>query len=37
MPSDSANAAFFLLNPNSNWITGQILAVDGGMGSLRTM
>jgi NAD(P)-dependent dehydrogenase (short-subunit alcohol dehydrogenase family) len=37
MPSDSANAAFFLLNPNSNWITGQVLAVDGGMGSLRTM
>ncbi len=32
---DVANAAFFLLNDQSSWITGQILGVDGGMGSLR--
>jgi NAD(P)-dependent dehydrogenase (short-subunit alcohol dehydrogenase family) len=27
--------AFFLLNPENTWITGQILKVDGGMGDLR--
>jgi hypothetical protein len=25
----------FLLGTNSDWMTGQILAIDGGMGSLR--
>jgi NAD(P)-dependent dehydrogenase (short-subunit alcohol dehydrogenase family) len=34
-PSDLANMAFFLLNPENTWITGQILKVDGGMGDLR--
>ncbi|HOY47892.1 MAG TPA: SDR family oxidoreductase [Flavobacteriales bacterium] len=32
---DSARVAQFLLNENEGWITGQILGVDGGMGSLR--
>jgi 3-oxoacyl-[acyl-carrier protein] reductase len=32
---DVANAATFLLSDASSWITGQILGVDGGMGSLR--
>jgi len=34
-PHDTAAAAIFLLTPDSTWITGQILGVDGGMGSLR--
>lgn len=34
-PSDIANMALFLLNPENSWITGQILKVDGGMGDLR--
>lgn len=33
--SDIANAVSFLLNPANSWITGQILAVDGGMSSLK--
>jgi NAD(P)-dependent dehydrogenase (short-subunit alcohol dehydrogenase family) len=33
---DLANAAAFLLSENSTWITGQVLAVDGGMSSLKT-
>jgi NAD(P)-dependent dehydrogenase (short-subunit alcohol dehydrogenase family) len=35
-PADSAAVAMFLLNAESSWISGQILAVDGGMGALRT-
>jgi len=34
---DIAQAAFFLLSENSTWISGQILGVDGGMGSLRML
>jgi NAD(P)-dependent dehydrogenase (short-subunit alcohol dehydrogenase family) len=33
---DVANLASFLLDPANSWITGQIIGVDGGMGSLRT-
>jgi NAD(P)-dependent dehydrogenase (short-subunit alcohol dehydrogenase family) len=33
---DVANLASFLLNPANSWITGQIIGVDGGIGSLRT-
>jgi NAD(P)-dependent dehydrogenase (short-subunit alcohol dehydrogenase family) len=32
---DIANAAAFLLSENSEWMTGQILHVDGGMSSLK--
>jgi len=34
-PQELADMVDFLLSPKSSWMTGQILAVDGGMGSLR--
>lgn len=34
-PADIANAVAFLLTENSAWITGQVLAVDGGMNTLK--
>ena len=34
-PQDIAAAVEFLLGTNSDWMTGQIMAIDGGMGSLR--
>lgn len=33
---DVANLAAFLLDSTNSWITGQIMGVDGGIGSLRT-
>jgi 3-oxoacyl-[acyl-carrier protein] reductase len=33
--ADVASAAAFLLGDDSSWVTGQIFAVDGGMGSLK--
>ena len=33
--TDIANMAEFLLSDKSGWITGQILHVDGGMGSIK--
>jgi len=35
-PSDLAAAAKFLLSPESAWVTGQVLNIDGGMSTLRT-
>ncbi|UPY34946.1 SDR family oxidoreductase [Sediminicoccus sp. KRV36] len=35
-PEDIAAMADMLLSPASGWITGQVIAVDGGRGSLRT-
>lgn len=34
-PSDVARLMAFLLAPENNWITGQIIGVDGGLGSIR--
>ncbi|MFD0931351.1 SDR family NAD(P)-dependent oxidoreductase [Psychroflexus salinarum] len=34
-PSDIGKIASFLLSDDSSWITGQVLGVDGGMGSLN--
>ena len=34
-PTDIANMAEFLLSDKSGWITGQIMHVDGGMGSIK--
>jgi 3-oxoacyl-[acyl-carrier protein] reductase len=33
-PEDVARAIVFLLDPQNNWITGQVLAVDGGLSSI---
>lgn len=35
--TDVANAAVFLLSNTSSWVTGQIMGVDGGLGSLRNV
>lgn len=34
-PSEIAQAILFFLNPNNSWITAQVLAVDGGLSSVR--
>ena len=34
-PADMAAAALYLLSPDSGWMTGQVLRVDGGMSSVR--
>ena len=34
---DIANAAYYLLSDKSNWVTGQIFHIDGGMSSLRLL
>lgn len=34
-PGDVARAVVFLLDPANDWITGQVLGVDGGLSSLR--
>ncbi len=36
IPLDAAAAALFLLSEESSWMTGQIIGVDGGLGTLRT-
>lgn len=34
-PDDIAQAIVFLLNPENNWITGQVISVDGGLSKVR--
>ncbi len=36
-PSDMAALAAFLLSPESAWITGQVISVDGGLSSLKPL
>ena len=36
-PADMAQAALYLLSPQSGWVTGQTLAIDGGMAKLRLL
>jgi len=35
-PEDIARTIVFLLNPENNWITGQVFAVDGGLSRVRS-
>lgn len=34
-PEDIARGVLFLLNPENNWITGQVLAIDGGLSCIH--
>jgi NAD(P)-dependent dehydrogenase (short-subunit alcohol dehydrogenase family) len=34
-PEDLAHSIVFLLSPKSSWMTGQVISVDGGMGTLK--
>ncbi len=34
-PADLANMAKLLLSPDSDWVTGQVIGVDGGMSAIR--
>jgi NAD(P)-dependent dehydrogenase (short-subunit alcohol dehydrogenase family) len=35
-PGDVARAIVFLLDPAQDWITGQVLGVDGGLADLKS-
>jgi NAD(P)-dependent dehydrogenase (short-subunit alcohol dehydrogenase family) len=34
-PADVAAAIAWLIGPESSWVTGQVLGIDGGLGSVR--
>ncbi len=34
-PADIASAITWLLNPEQSWVTGQVMGVDGGLGTLK--
>jgi NAD(P)-dependent dehydrogenase (short-subunit alcohol dehydrogenase family) len=36
-PNDLAEAISFLLSDKSTWMTGQVIGLDGGMGSLKML
>jgi len=36
-PADIANMAIYLLSEKSSWITGQVMHIDGGLSSLKTL
>ena len=35
-PDDVASALAWLVAPENAWVTGQVLGVDGGLGTVRT-
>jgi NAD(P)-dependent dehydrogenase (short-subunit alcohol dehydrogenase family) len=35
-PDEVASGLAWLLNPAQSWVTGQILGIDGGLGSVRS-
>ncbi len=35
-PEDIASAIVWMLDPDNDWVTGQVLGVDGGLGSVKT-
>ena len=35
-PDDVASAIHWLLDPNQSWVTGQVIGVDGGLGTVHT-
>ena len=35
-PEDVASGIAWLLDPENNWVTGQILGIDGGLGTVRS-
>jgi len=35
-PDDVASLITWLLDPTNSWVTGQIIGVDGGLGSVRS-
>lgn len=35
-PEDISNAIMFLLSDESNWMTAQVIGIDGGIGKLKT-
>ncbi len=36
-PKDAASIASFMLSPEASWITGQVIGVDGGMGTIQNL
>ena len=36
-PNDAASIGAFLLSPEADWITGQVIGVDGGMGTIQNI
>jgi NAD(P)-dependent dehydrogenase (short-subunit alcohol dehydrogenase family) len=36
-PEDIARGILFLADPRNDWVTGQVLQIDGGLGSLKAM
>jgi 3-oxoacyl-[acyl-carrier protein] reductase len=34
-PEDVASGIFWLLNPENSWVTGQVIGIDGGLGTIR--